>query len=882
MSAPPNSSPFPSHSLDNTTWAARNDNDRFASFETSSSSSDDEIRERDWGNTSGILIRGAEGDDQPAWTAEDEEAKVKEATDALRVLFPMSSPDEEPDAQAKIELNQLDNRVATSDTSSLAETASTATAQAFSRGQLRGKDVSSVALTQWTGASSPVPSPNLKTFVSLAPESSPTQHLSRLRSSFDPEEMEVDEEGHWLDESGEFPVRADDTFSDVDLGSTMGDAPTPEHERRLQIPVWAQEAAEASTTFGVKQEEPDDYPSPLTADADDSGMLYHASRASSSEASHTPSSGSSDLPPFEMDSEGRCRGDYEEVLVGPESVTVEEIDGWLPAVKAEKTPRRGRDKNRHQASRCSGNWGSIGVGSPFPAPVVKFIPEATVTKSPVARTRSMRASNRRRKSSSCNPAYIVKEEQIVSPPPIEADAITSRDVKIQYETVEEADAFGPADLEEARVEAEAREEQHRKYCKEKADQQKALLEAYRQRMMEAHGPETESWDQSAPSPWPDMGAAPWGSSDSLNLAPPSALSPMVFTSMSALSLFDLPSSMDPRALHSPPVAPRIGGPVDELLVAPESGESSPGLPLIPMSAPLPHMAPIPPLLPPAAASAPLAALSPLPAPMPAPQSAAPPPSPPTFSPALPCAPIYISAAASTSSATPIAVVQPTSAPEAAKAQPVASESAPSPAIVDLPTSLLADISRTPTPSPASAKPHSQAPESSKASSPASSSPSASGTTSASGKLSLCLLPGVFATVVDNIPMYQHDPERLPPLLAKSQRPSRCVYRRLDTDFVNATDLLLALGVPHAKHQTFLSIPSPHLSAHTTMAARAPNGIAYGQGVAGVWVHLNEAKEYVKRLKVDASNPILNILDDGLFKAVRIISTANLMDTADMF
>jgi hypothetical protein len=126
------------------------------------------------------------------------------------------------------------------------------------------------------------------------------------------------------------------------------------------------------------------------------------------------------------------------------------------------------------------------------------------------------------------------------------------------------------------------------------------------------------------------------------------------------------------------------------------------------------------------------------------------------------------------------------------------------------------------------------------------------------------MPGVTATVLDNIPLYTHEP--LSKSAVASQR-VHCVCRRLDTDFVNATELLLALGVPFNRHSEFLTLPSPYLSAHTTMPTHGPNGIAHGPGVPVTWVHLNEAKEYVKRLKVEEGNLLLNLLRDDLFRRV---------------
>ncbi len=544
--APTQISPFPSHSLDNTSWAVRHDPDRSAGFETSSSSSDDEMRDPVWGMASGVVIRGQDEDDKAMWTAEDEEMKVKEATEALRVLFPLASPEDEVDVEPTYELNRLDNRPTQSDTSSLAESSSTATAQAISKGQLRVLDAGAhMTCSAWTASSSPAPSPNIRAFANLAPDISPTQHLSKLSSSLDPDEMDIDEDKQWLDESGELPVKAEDSFSDIDLGSTIGDAPTPEHDRHLHTAAWALEAA-VSSSLRTK-DEPLDYPSPLTTEPDDhSAMLSRGSRASS-----TPSSGSSELTPFEIESGHASRLSPEEIVVGPESVTVEELDGWLPVIqgKAEKTPRGRHHKSRSHPQRCSGNWGGIGVGAAL-ALHGKLPPFKTT---PIIRTRSIRLTTHRRRSSP-------QAHRLPTPPRTD-----EQESEPEQEVIETDDAIGTADLEQARVEAETREEQHRRACREKSEQQKALFEAYRQKVRESHDvaspeglPTTSGpWDQT--SPWSDLASAPWGSSESINVTTPSALSPMVLHSISSLSLGNdlppFPSSMDPKILLSPPIQP---------------------------------------------------------------------------------------------------------------------------------------------------------------------------------------------------------------------------------------------------------------------------------------------------------------------------------------
>lgn len=605
MTVPPHSSPFPSHSLDNTFWAVRHDIDRFAALETSSSSSDDDMRENgDWSMASSVLIRGADEveDVKPVWSAQDEEAKVKEATDALRVLFPMSTPEEEEDYEPHRQLNRLDNRPTPSDSSSVNESIASSTT---TKGQLKSADLAaSIALAQWAGNSSPVPSPNLRfQHAQLIPDTSPTQHLSRLHNSFEASEMEIDDSGEpWLDESGELPVKAEDSFSDIDLGSTIGDiANTPEHDRQLNTAAWAMEAA-ASV---VKQELPDegDYPSPmpteltvddhtgslLLGDGSRPGEHFRASRASSSDESHTPSSRSSELPPFEVDNSMSVvfRPNVEEVLVGPESVSVEELeDCWLPGMlPTEKTPQRGRlSKSRFQrggndARRCSGSWGGIGVGiTPTPGSAIPFetiLP--TSQQMTPSRSKSSRISAKKRNHSPRTPIRPPTRSGAASlpTPPTDldqgcADAENSEIREVDVDMDFEMDAIGTADLEAARAEAEAREEQHRKTCREKAARRKELLEAYKLKVRE--GGETgtpntavtspEAWE--GVSPWSEMNtphggqSSAWGysSTESINISTPGVLSPMALHSLSTLSLSgDATGYMCPKALISPPLRP---------------------------------------------------------------------------------------------------------------------------------------------------------------------------------------------------------------------------------------------------------------------------------------------------------------------------------------
>lgn len=558
------SSPFPSHSLDNTTWTVRNEVDRFAAFETSSSSSDDEMRDSvDWGTASSVLIRSADETEEfkPVWSVEDEEAKIREATDALRVLFPLSSEVEDAESDDQMHFNRLDNRPTPSDTSSITESASTTTV--IRGGPLKTAELA--CLTAWNGNSSPVASPNLKYHASPLPDASPTQHLSKLAShSFDAEEMEIDD-NPWLDEAGELPVKAEDTFSDVELDDAVSvvDMPTPEHDRQLNTAAWAREAA-ASSSFRVK-EETADYPSPLTTESDDvSAAEYRASRAGSSE-SHTPSSGLSELPPYELEADRVVdKPDVEEILVGPESISMEELDGWFPGMsRPDKTPQRSRlkgkmQKDRVDSSRCSGSWGGIGVG------ILGEPPD--VNSSPISQTSKSSKVEVRRRSSTRTP-QVTRIVHTLPTPPEEIEMIVPA---CQIDSCDmDLDAIGPDDLEAACAEAKKREEKHRKACQEQAAKQKALFDAYREKVREGQLTGRSPHDISPPagwdrtSPWFESHAAPWGSAESQRT--PSALSPMALH-MSALSL-DTPmyGQMDPMGMISPPLLPSAVGMMGEVM-----------------------------------------------------------------------------------------------------------------------------------------------------------------------------------------------------------------------------------------------------------------------------------------------------------------------------
>ncbi|RXK38092.1 hypothetical protein M231_04651 [Tremella mesenterica] len=497
----PHSSPFPFHSLDNTSWMVRRDHPhRGFDDDDSTSSSGDETRADgidDWVMTPAAVSDGEHEN-------EEDEGKVKEATDALRVLFNMPSPDYRH-TDPILDLA----RSPPSDISSITDSSSTATAQALSRGQLRAPLLEAFALTEWRVASSPAPMPiELPEF---KPEGSPCEHLHLPDESF---ETGTDPEDSWMSD-GELPVKADDSMSDIELNSTMGDI-TPEHDKQMHTAAWAQEAAEA---MDVKSE-PYDYASPVSTLADDNSAMMYGSRASTE--SRSPSSGSSELPELESLNGSRI---FEEIFVGPESITLEELDQLMPSQgKSDKTPARTR-KIRQQTG--TGTWGCIGVGSL----AAKFTPKIIRKK-----------SSRSKRPPSPNP---MNDQDLL--------ALDEMNIEVSLEGT-----IGTADLEEAWAEANANYEAAMKAHKEKADQAKALFEAFRQKVKDCTTPPvpTPSTDSAAESPWADLTSASWNSTDSLNPTTPGVLSPLMLQSVSALSLTGDHSAVyavDPKALISPPI-----------------------------------------------------------------------------------------------------------------------------------------------------------------------------------------------------------------------------------------------------------------------------------------------------------------------------------------
>ncbi|RSH85080.1 uncharacterized protein EHS24_006673 [Apiotrichum porosum] len=938
-------SPFPHHSLDNTIWAARNKTEPLA-FDASSSSSDDELCE-DWGNSSGLMIKADDDEVLSGSWPQDDDPKLSAATTAMRELFPY-----EEGAVANPcgpSFNQLDNRQGQSDSSSVADSSSTI--NAVFQGKLKNV-ACPAALPAWA-LSSPVSSPSmngrsLPAFV----ETSPTQYLSRYARDVDRSmEMDVDvspDDEAWLDESGQLPVHAEDTFSDVEVGSTLGgEITTPERDRQLQTAEWAQ-----ASSLLIKQEPEDYYPSPAatsSTEPDDTSLLFQASRESTASAP-SPSSGSSELTPYEFDDSDNAQ----EFLLGPESLSIEELDEWLPcAAKVDRTPLRGRGRvARHDPSRCSGNWGSIGVNNPI-IPLSGFIPKPTPP--PLVRKRSLRSCTRRNRSTprkaDSRPTPVpspVSSEVLVLETPTHPEPETI-DIDIELE-----DAIGAADLEMARVEAEEREEQYRAQKRAEAEENHRRWQACRRAFADAtaSGSGSQSPVLSPPnppaaephqsSPWietPNNGSGTWGASDIVpDMTSSLTLSPL------ALQISPPPelTSLDPKALLSPPSQTTMmmldsalsQVEIDQQHAAPPLPAPALPPPAPAATAPAPH--PVPyhpvaiapaqqpqqqqqqqphrghaqqhhhPIAPKPVNPSPPKHIAPrvvspkvshkpmpiaiAPAPVhphevkiaPRPEvKVAPKPEPRILPKPEPSKLVPKAASVPPIAPTPATTSAPATTPATATSSATSTSSTPAPTPAQVPTRTVSPIARTSTSSPATASVASSSSLSSAPSSTATSTTTTTASTPApqprpstpsSGGTTKRLLPGIDACVIDNLPCYSH-------VWEAPKGPKCTVLRRLDTDFVNGTALLTALGVPPNKYAEYLQAPSPTLASHRTVPLISPQGHHHAPGVPGVWIPLVEARELARKLGLPDSKLLANILREDLFQLFKELAGISLRHTS---
>lgn len=953
----PNHSPFPCHSLDNTIWGARRSiDDEPIGFDTSSSE-DEEMRDPDWGTGSGVIVK-AEDEHLNAQLPEgmkqqEVEAKVDATTNAMSKLFPY----DEPPATGAI-FSELDN-LGTSDTSSLTDSTAVAANLAL-QGKLKSATCSNV-LPVWA-LSSPVQSPNMAGRPLPAFETSPTSFFRTARdweSRTMAMDVDMEHDESWLDESGQLPVHAEESFSDLEVGSTVGDMTTPERDRALHTAEWAQTTSALS--MSIKQEPEDYYPSPA-ATSEHSSLLSEPSRESSVSTASSPLS---ELP--DLDSDSNDEEYAQEVLIGPESVHIDELDDWLPAVaKSERTPGRGRVRNRQDPQRSS--WGGIGVNNPFvpcPSTVGKLVPPPLVRKRSQRSTRRTRSTPR--KAERITPAPSPTEVVVInlSPRAEPADVLeppSSDDMELD-------DAIGTAELEKAAAEAIAREEQHRARKRAAAEKQQREWEECLRTFANACPEASTSTDSGSASPeeavpssvcasaqsspWSEV-SSHWGSTESISDMAPhqTTLSPLALqmtpivpaADIAVMAMLAKASGPDAMALdftqedieamaaqlspppappplpaapappsaasnhRSPPkrvlnIAPRPGGApgalkplkpkpslevdkdkADKLADKPKPTKSAslPAPKASPSIAPAPALAPADAPAPPTpaplkapasapASPAPAQATTPAPAPAASPVTAVPtaPLPAPIPQTAPPAAPATLAPAPA---ATPMAAPAPTlptstdssAAPSQAPSQ--LTSQVPSQAPSQVPTRTVSPVARTTTASPTG----STVSSSTSVSTPT----STSSTQSRPGGTTKRLLPGIDACVVDNLPCYSH--------IWDNPKGGRCtVLRRLDTDFVNGTALLTALGVAPARQPEHLNTPSPTLASHRTVPLISPQGLHHAPGVPGVWVPLVEARSLAAKLGLqdDAKSLLANILREDLFQLFKALAGISLRHTS---
>ncbi|BEI95351.1 hypothetical protein CcaverHIS631_0103000 [Cutaneotrichosporon cavernicola] len=996
----PAHSPFPCHALDNTIWGARRTVDDEPIGCDTSSSEDEEMRDPDWGTGSGVIVK-AEDEQLNAELPEgikqlEVEAKVAATTCAMSKLFSL----DEPPATAVV-YNQLDN-LSSSDTSSRTESSTTTVNHKF-HGKLKSVTCSN-ALPAWS-ASSPVQSPNmagrsLPAFV----ETSPTSFFRTARdweSRTIAMDVDMDQGESWLDESGQLPVHAEETFSDLEVGSTVGDISTPERDRALQTAEWAQTTSALS--MNIKQEPEDYYPSPA-ATSEHSSILSAPSRESSVSTASSPLS---ELPDLDSDDNDE---DYEyEVLIGPESVHLDELDSWLPgASKPHTTPGRGRGRTRQDPSRSS--WGGIGVNNPFvpcPSTISKFVPPALVRK------RSQRSSSRRnrstpRKAERITPAPSPAEVVVINVSPKAKSALSTASDDMELD-----EAIGTAELEkaaaEAFAEAVAREEELRRVRKQREWDEclrtfanacptvSTSTDSGSTSPGEATPSSSSAGPSTQPTPWPEM-SPNWGSTDNIcDMAPhPTTLSPLALqmtpivptadiAMMAMLSKADpdamaldlTPEDLEELAAQLPPTAPpplpavpttvtvpqgpsNRSPPKKVLNIAPrppgvqvalkplkpkptqdadkekgdkaekaekpaerpkpvkqKSGSSSKSGPTAAVAAAAatataataaaaavaaappfgPAIAPAPVPAGPAPATVKSSTSAAASAPATAPQALAPNPAAATpAAPPAPCPPRQAVSVPSQQIATPVPhsapVAQPAPAPTAAPTPTlraaVGSSAVPSQP-VSKPHSQTSSQPTSHTPSQASSQGQSQPPtrtvspvarittasptgSAASASTSASTPSSTTSTQSRPGGTTKRLLPGIDACVVDNLPCYSH--------IWDNPKGGRCtVLRRLDTDFVNGTALLTALGVAPTRIPEFLNGPSPTLASHRTVPLISPQGMHHAPGVPGVWIPLVEARGLAAKLSLQEATLLANILREDLFQLFKQLAGISLRHTS---
>jgi hypothetical protein len=126
-------------------------------------------------------------------------------------------------------------------------------------------------------------------------------------------------------------------------------------------------------------------------------------------------------------------------------------------------------------------------------------------------------------------------------------------------------------------------------------------------------------------------------------------------------------------------------------------------------------------------------------------------------------------------------------------------------------------------------------------------------------------------VIDNLPCYSHVYE-LP-------SGKKCtVLRRLDTDFVNGTALLTAIGVAPEKQIEVLQAPGPTVQSHRSVPLISPQGQQHAAGVPGVWIPLVTARDLARKLGLPDNKLLSNILREDLFQLFKELAGISLLHT----
>lgn len=87
--------------------------------------------------------------------------------------------------------------------------------------------------------------------------------------------------------------------------------------------------------------------------------------------------------------------------------------------------------------------------------------------------------------------------------------------------------------------------------------------------------------------------------------------------------------------------------------------------------------------------------------------------------------------------------------------------------------------------------------------------------------------------------------------------------------MNATSLLLALGLPKNKHYAIISPLSNALPSSKEVLEPADPEMGYESGVTGLWIRLQDARFLRDRFKGHADCAVWALLNDDIVEKVRL-------------